>query len=49
LLSLKNITTVVITGYIPFAEKTDVVIWMDHGKILHMGSPSDVFKKLNNA
>jgi ABC-type bacteriocin/lantibiotic exporter with double-glycine peptidase domain len=45
LLALKNITTVVITGYKPFAEKADLVIWMDHGKIKHMGSPSEVFTK----
>jgi ABC-type bacteriocin/lantibiotic exporter with double-glycine peptidase domain len=45
LLTLKNITTVVITGYKPFAEKADLVIWMDHGKIKHMGSPSEVFTK----
>jgi ABC-type multidrug transport system fused ATPase/permease subunit len=49
LLTLKNITTVVITGYIPFAKKADMLIWMDHGKILHMGTPDDVFKKLNIA
>lgn len=49
LLTLKNITTVVITGYIPFAKTADMVIWMDHGKILHIGAPADVFKKLNIA
>jgi ABC-type multidrug transport system fused ATPase/permease subunit len=49
LLTLKDITTVVITGYIPFAKNADIVIWMDHGKILHIGAPADVFNKLNIA
>ena len=46
LLGLKNVTTVLITGYKPFAEHADLIIWMDHGKILHMGTPDEVFNKL---
>ena len=49
LLQLKNCTTVVITGYRAFAEKSDLVIWMDHGRIIHIGSPSDVLTKIPNA
>ncbi len=49
LLGLKNITTVVITGYRAFAEKADLIIWMDHGKILHIGSPDEVLIKMKSA
>jgi len=49
LLGLKNITTVVVTGYRSFAEKADLIIWMDHGKILHMGSPDEVLTKMKSA
>ena len=49
LLGLKNITTVVITGYKGFAEKADLIIWMDHGKILHIGSPDEVLIKMKSA
>ena len=49
LLQLKNVTTIVITGYRPFAETSDLVIWMEHGKIVEMGSPKEVLNKFNNA
>ena len=49
LLGLQHCTTVVVTGYRAFAEKSDIVIWMDHGRILHIGSPSDVLTKIPNA
>ena len=49
LLGLKNITTVVITGYSAFAEKADLIIWMSHGKILHTGSPDEVLTKMKSA
>lgn len=49
LLGLQHCTTVVVSGYRAFAEKSDIVIWMDHGRILHIGSPSDVLNKIHNA
>lgn len=48
LLGLKNVTTVVITGYTAFAEKADLIIWMDHGKILQIGSPDEVLTKMKS-
>jgi len=49
LMGLKNITTVVVTGYIPFAEKADLIIWMHHGRILLMGTPTEVLTKMKSA
>jgi ABC-type bacteriocin/lantibiotic exporter with double-glycine peptidase domain len=45
LIGLDNVTVVVITGYVPFAQKADAVFWMDHGKIRYNGSPDQVLPK----
>ena len=40
LIKLKNTTCMVVSGYIPFAKQADLVIWLEKGKIKHIGHPN---------
>ena len=39
LMELKNTTCMVVSGYIPFAKKVDMIIFLEKGKIKHIGRP----------
>jgi ABC-type bacteriocin/lantibiotic exporter with double-glycine peptidase domain len=42
LLNLKNTTCFVVSGYIPFAEKADKIIWLEKGMIKYIGTPQSI-------
>jgi ABC-type bacteriocin/lantibiotic exporter with double-glycine peptidase domain len=42
LANLKNTTCIVASGYIPFAKKADIIIYLEKGKIKHMGHPDAI-------
>ena len=42
LIELKNTTCVVVSGYIPFAKKADLIIWLERGKIKFIGHPDNI-------
>ena len=39
LMELQNTTCMVVSGYIPFAKKVDMIIFLEKGKIKHIGRP----------
>ena len=45
--NLKNTTIVVASGYIPFAEKADMILWLEKGKVKLMGKPEIIIPQLN--
>jgi len=45
--TLQNTTCFVASGYIPFAENCDVIIWLEKGKIKQIGSPKVILPLLN--
>ena len=47
LYNLKNTTIVVASGYIPFAEKADMILWLEKGKVKLMGQPEIIIPQLN--
>lgn len=47
LIELKNTTCMVVTGYIPFAKRADWIIWLEKGKIKHIGHPNTVLPLVN--
>jgi ABC-type bacteriocin/lantibiotic exporter with double-glycine peptidase domain len=42
LIELENTTCMVVSGYIPFAKQSDLVIWLEKGKIKHIGHPDAI-------
>jgi ABC-type bacteriocin/lantibiotic exporter with double-glycine peptidase domain len=42
LIELQNTTCVVVSGYIPFAKQADLIIWLEKGKIKHIGQPNKI-------
>ena len=42
LIELKNTTCIVVSGYIPFAKNSDLIIWLEKGKIKHIGHPNTI-------
>jgi ATP-binding cassette subfamily B protein len=40
--NLNNTTCIVASGYLPFAEKCDLVIWLEKGKIKYLGHPETI-------
>ncbi|MGI9138395.1 MAG: ATP-binding cassette domain-containing protein, partial [Sediminibacterium sp.] len=42
LIALKNTTCLVVSGYIPFAKNADLIIWLEKGKIKHIGHPKQI-------
>jgi ABC-type bacteriocin/lantibiotic exporter with double-glycine peptidase domain len=47
LCNLKNTTCFVASGYIPFAKNCDLIIWLEKGKIKHIGHPNSVLPLVN--
>ena len=47
LTSLPNTTCFVLSGYIPFAKRADLIIWLEKGKIKHIGQPDTILPLLN--
>ena len=43
---LKNTTCVIATGHKPFAEKADMIIWLENGKIKQIGKPTIILPLL---
>ncbi len=48
LIELQNTTCMVVSGYIPFAKEADLIIWLEKGKIKHIGHPDSVLPLVNN-
>jgi ABC-type bacteriocin/lantibiotic exporter with double-glycine peptidase domain len=42
LTDLQNTTCMVVSGYIPFAKRADLIIWLEKGKIKHIGEPATI-------
>jgi ABC-type bacteriocin/lantibiotic exporter with double-glycine peptidase domain len=42
LIELKNTTCVIVSGYLPFAKKADMIIWLEKGKIKYIGKPDNI-------
>ena len=42
LTNLQNTTCMVVSGYIPFAKRADLIIWLEKGKIKHIGEPATI-------
>jgi ABC-type bacteriocin/lantibiotic exporter with double-glycine peptidase domain len=42
LIELKNTTCVIVSGYLPFAKKADMIIWLEKGKIKYIGKPDSI-------
>lgn len=49
LLNLKNTTVVVVTGYVPYAQKCDQVCVLDHGTIKVSGTPDLMMNQKRNS
>jgi ATP-binding cassette subfamily B protein len=47
LIELKNTTCMVVSGYVPFAQKADLIIWLEKGKIKHIGQPDKILPLVN--
>jgi ABC-type bacteriocin/lantibiotic exporter with double-glycine peptidase domain len=39
---LKNTTCIVASGYMPYAENSDLIIWLEKGNIKHIGAPKSI-------
>ena len=48
LTDLQNTTCMVVSGYIPFAKRADMIIWLEKGKIKHIGSPDTILPLVNS-
>lgn len=46
LIGLSNTTCIVVSGYIPFAKKSDLIIYLEKGKIKHIGHPTTILPLL---
>ena len=46
LIGLSNTTCIVVSGYIPFAKKSDLIIYLEKGKIKHLGHPTTILPLL---
>ena len=42
LIDLTNTTCMIVSGYIPFAKRADLIIWLEKGKIKHIGKPETI-------
>jgi ATP-binding cassette subfamily B protein len=42
LIELKNTTCVIVSGYLPFAKKADMIIWLEKGRIKYIGKPDSI-------
>jgi ABC-type bacteriocin/lantibiotic exporter with double-glycine peptidase domain len=42
LTTIQNTTCFVVSGYIPFAQQADLIIWLEKGKIKHIGEPKNI-------
>ena len=42
LIELQNTTCVVVSGYIPFAKQSDLIIWLEKGRIKYIGHPDAI-------
>jgi ABC-type bacteriocin/lantibiotic exporter with double-glycine peptidase domain len=42
LTTLQNTTCFVVSGYVPFAQQADLIIWLEKGKIKHIGEPNSI-------
>jgi len=42
LIDLPNTTCMVVSGYMPFAKRADLIIWLEKGKIKHIGQPETI-------
>lgn len=42
LTDLQNTTCMVVSGYLPFAKRADMIIWLEKGKIKHIGQPETI-------
>jgi len=40
--SLKNTTCIVASGYMPYAENCDLIIWLEKGNIKYLGAPNSI-------
>ena len=47
LIELQNTTCLVVSGYIPFAKRADLIIWLEKGKIKHIGHPDSILPLVN--
>jgi ABC-type multidrug transport system fused ATPase/permease subunit len=48
LIELQNTTCMVVSGYIPFAKRADLIIWLEKGQIKHIGHPDKILPLVNN-
>ena len=48
LIELQKTTCMVVSGYIPFAKRADLIIWLEKGKVKHIGHPDSILPLLNN-
>ncbi len=42
LIDIPNTTCMIVSGYIPFAKRADLIIWLEKGKIKHFGKPETI-------
>ena len=42
LIELQNTTCVVVSGYIPFAKQSELIIWLEKGRIKYIGHPDAI-------
>ena len=47
LIELQKTTCMVVSGYIPFAKRADLIIWLEKGKVKHIGHPNTVLPLVN--
>ena len=45
--NVQNTTCVVASGYLPYAKNCDLIIWLEKGKIKHIGEPNSILPLLN--
>jgi len=48
LTDLQNTTCMVVSGYIPFAKRADLIIWLEKGRIKHIGHPETILPLVIN-
>jgi ABC-type bacteriocin/lantibiotic exporter with double-glycine peptidase domain len=48
LIELQNTTCVVVSGYIPFAKQSDLIIWLEKGRIKYIGHPDAILPLVIN-
>jgi ABC-type bacteriocin/lantibiotic exporter with double-glycine peptidase domain len=42
LIDIPDTTCMIVSGYIPFAKRADLIIWLEKGKIKHIGKPDTI-------